>query len=211
MKSSVPTPAPARTGPTRVTASARTRQAATAAALVALTLGTLLAAHPAVAGKAHQHGVAKLDVALEGQQLTLELDSPLDNLLGFERAPRTAAERQRADAMATRLRQPQTLFQPDAAAGCTPGPVALNAPVLGLSDAAGAPAAAPGAAAASDHADLAARFVFTCTRPEALRQVEVGLFKGFSGFKRIETQVVTPRGQARRTLTPAAPRLALPD
>ena len=32
---------------------------------------------------AHVHGDAHLDVALEGDTLSLQLESPLDNLLGF--------------------------------------------------------------------------------------------------------------------------------
>jgi hypothetical protein len=40
------------------------------------------------AGKAHEHGALKLDVAIEGNKLTIAMEAPLDNLLGFERAPR---------------------------------------------------------------------------------------------------------------------------
>ena len=41
----------------------------------------------------HQHGVAKLDVAYDQGALSIELEAPLDVLLGFERAPRPDAER----------------------------------------------------------------------------------------------------------------------
>ena len=56
------------------------------------------------AGKAHVHGIAKLDVAVEATKITVQLESPLDNLLGYERAPRTDAERRQADAMVARLK-----------------------------------------------------------------------------------------------------------
>lgn len=176
------------------------------ARLAALALALL--AGPAFAGKAHQHGVAKLDVTLEGQRLTLDLDSPLDNLLGFERAPRTAAERQKVQAMSDTLKDAARVFTPDAAAGCTALPSELVAPVAGLGSAAGTPGTKP--ADGHAHADLAATFAFDCRQPDALQSIEVGLFKAFSGFKRIEVQLATPRGQASRTLTPAAARLALP-
>jgi hypothetical protein len=48
---------------------------------------------------AHVHGLVKLGVAVQGPTVSIELDSPLDNLLGFEHRPRTAAERQAARAL----------------------------------------------------------------------------------------------------------------
>ena len=54
----------------------------------------------AFAGKAHQHGVARLDLAVDGGTVTIAVEMPLDALVGFERSPRTGAERQAAAAFA---------------------------------------------------------------------------------------------------------------
>jgi hypothetical protein len=156
-------------------------------------------------GKAHQHGVAQLAVAVEGARLVIELDTPLDNLIGFERAPRTAAERQRADAAITKLRAAQTLFKAPAEAGCTLAGVNLEAPLLGLkADDGGEPARVE-----DGHADLAGRFAFDCREPGKLRHLDVGLFSAFTGFKRIEAQVAGPKGQSKAMLRPSAARLTL--
>jgi len=56
----------------------------------------LLAAGAQAAPQAHEHGVARLSVAVDGKRRTIELDAPLDGWLGFERAPRTDAERKAA-------------------------------------------------------------------------------------------------------------------
>ena len=80
-----------------------------------------LAASAAHAGKAHEHGVVRLDVSVEGSRLTIDMVAALDNWLGFERAPRTDAERKAAAEVLARLRNPQQgtpLFAPDAAAQC---------------------------------------------------------------------------------------------
>ena len=45
----------------------------------------------AAADTAHEHGALKLDVAIDGQLLLISMEAPLDNLLGFERAPRSVA------------------------------------------------------------------------------------------------------------------------
>lgn len=85
------------------------------------------------AGKAHEHGALKLDVAIEGNKLTIAMEAPLDNLLGFERAPRTDAERKAAAEVLARLRSPiqgKALFSADAAAQCTLSKADVQAPVL---------------------------------------------------------------------------------
>jgi Protein of unknown function (DUF2796) len=43
----------------------------------------LLVAVRALAAEPHVHGVARLDVAVEGPGLTLMLESPLDSLVGL--------------------------------------------------------------------------------------------------------------------------------
>ena len=67
---------------------------------------------------AHQHGVAKLAVAVDGKLLEIALESPLDNLLGFERAPRTDAEREAVRKMAQRFHAAAGLYTPTPAANC---------------------------------------------------------------------------------------------
>lgn len=187
---------------------ARRRPVRILTALAAVTLASTLWPQPAQAhSKAHQHGVAKLDVVIDGNALTIELDTPLDNLVGFERAPRTPAERQRVDAMTTRLKTPETLFKTDAAAACSTKATTIEAPVLGLGTPSAGAAGGPAAKPADDHADLNARFEFECRSIGDLRQIDVALFSAFSGFKRLEVQMAGPKGQSKRTLTPASARL----
>lgn len=150
------------------------------------------------AGAAHEHGALKLDVAIEGKLLTILLEAPLDNLLGFERAPRSDAERRRTDQAVARLRDTAALMRPDAAAGCVAQPADLHAPVLGLGD---APATPDG------HAELVARWSFVCQAAPA--HLELRLFDAFRQLRRVDAQVITGKGQHKATLTPTAPRVKL--
>ena len=155
------------------------------------------------AGKAHEHGALKLDVAIEGNKLTISMEVPLDNLLGFERAPRTDAERKAAADVLARLRSPAQgtpLFAVDPAAGCTLGKAEVQAPVL-------EPGAKP--AAKDDHADLDASYEFTCARPDELRMLDVGLFDAYKRTQRIDVQVAGPKGQAKLTLKRPARKVQL--
>ena len=94
-------------------------------ALVLMYLGCARAASP------HEHGVAHLDVAVDGQRLTISLETPLENLLGFERAPRTETERKSVALLQERLKAPTKLLLIDPAAGCSKGQVELFSAALG--------------------------------------------------------------------------------
>ena len=142
-----------------------------------------------------------LDVAVESGRVSFSLETPLDNLLGFERGPRTDAERAKADAALARLRDAAALFRIDAAAGCTLAKVDLVSPALGLGP---APASAK-----EGHADLDGQFDFGCTAGARAGFVEVGLFEAFPSLKRIELQLATPKGQMKVTLRRPQSRVAL--
>jgi len=187
-------------------ATARQRRAhATAAARWMATLAAVAFVLPAAAAeRAHVHGAARLDVAVEARRITLQLDTPLDNLLGFERAPRTAAERQQADAAVARLKDAATLFRIDPAAGCTLARVELNSAALKL----GTPDAADAADAKAGHADLEGGFEFACQAGAKAAYIDTALF-AFAPLRQVDVQVAAPAGQFKRTLTRTASRLVL--
>ena len=161
----------------------------------------LLAASLAWAARPHQHGVAQLDIAVEGGKVTIDFESPLDNLVGFERAPRTDGQRQRSDAAVATLKAGETLLLIDPAARCTLARVTLNSAPLQL----GTP---DPKATAEDHSDLDASFEFTC-QGGAPGFVEVGLFEAFPRLQRIEVQTATARGQTRAILKRPDKRVGL--
>lgn len=154
------------------------------------------------AAKAHDHGVARLDVAIDGTRITLQLQTPLDNLLGFERAPRTDAERRAADAVVMKLNAAAALFKPDPAAQCSLGSVALVSAALKLGP------AAP-ATSGDGHADLEADIRFDCKDAAQATFIDVMLFDSFPRLKRLQIQAATARGQFKRTLAAPARRVDL--
>lgn len=162
-------------------------------ALLAIPMG-------AAAQHAHEHGRLRLAIAIDGEQLSIALEAPLDSLVGFERAPRTDAERRSAAAALARLRDTAALFTPDAAARCTAQPVELEAGLL-----------APGAAAApaEDHADIDASYRFRCSQPAQLRSLQTTLLEAFPRATRIDVQVAGPRGQRKATLQRPASTIEL--
>ena len=153
---------------------------------------------------AHTHGLMTLDVAVDAQTVTLAIASPLDSFLGFERAPRTDAERKRVADMVARLKAADQLFQPDAAAGCKLTTVDLESASLGL----GA-AHDHGHGEKDEHADIAVDIVFTCAKAADARFIDVKLFDAYPRLRSIDAQVAAPQGQFKRSLRPGAARLGL--
>jgi hypothetical protein len=157
--------------------------------------GLLCLGATAFAGKAHEHGSVSLDLAIDAADVTLAVEMPMDSLLGFERTPRTQAERQAAAAALAKMRDAAALFRFDAAAQCTLASVKVEAPVLERT----AKPAAPG-----EHADLDASYVFRCAQPARLAALEVLLFDAFPRVERIAVQAVLPHGQYKVVLRRAA-------
>jgi len=187
-----------------------------------LTLLTgMLAAAPALAEGPHQHGTARLELAVDGASLAITLDSPLDNLLPFERAPRTDAERAAVRALAQRLHAAAALLQPSPAAGCTLRAVRLQSEVLDPAllakapppaAAAATPAAKPApapAAAAGAHADLEASVDFDCRTPAALKGLALGgLFQAFPKLRQLDAALVAPGVQRGFQVRASQPQIA---
>jgi hypothetical protein len=166
-----------------------------------LLAAALLASAGAFAGKAHQHGHAQLAVAVDPQRITISLDTPLDNLVGFERAPRDDAAKKRVDEALARLRDTAALWRVDPAAQCKPDKVEITAPVLGLG------AAAP--AGKNDHADVEVSWEFACAAAPRAGFVETGLFEAFARLKQVAVQAASPKGQIKASLKRPASRIAL--
>jgi hypothetical protein len=183
-----------------------------AAALYALVL--LSPALSAPAHGPHEHGAARLDLAVEGASVTITLESPLANFLSFEHSPRTEQQKADARALAARLRQADGLFRLSEAAGCRLEKVTLEAEALEeiLRE-----SSSPGVARSGEeehaehdgeegeHSDLDAEYSFRCARPEVLHELEVSLFSVWPGLQEVDVRMVTPAGQGAAELTPEQP------
>jgi len=165
-----------------------------------LSLLLLVAGLPSVvsAAPAHVHGVGHLNVAIEGSQLSVSLEVPLDAFLGFERPPRTVKEKDAYAAMGKTLNDASALFMPTAAANCTVKSLKVGLPF----------ADGKATAGTEGHADIDADYVYQCAQPGALKGVETSLFKSFPKLYRLEARRSGPSGQGAGQLTPKKPSLS---
>ena len=143
---------------------------------------------------AHEHGKLTLNVALEADTLTVELDSPAMNILGFEHAPRTADEKRAVEAAHTFLKAGSGMFGVPPAARCSLAGVSLTLPEWHEE---------------GDHADYRARYTFTCTASKSLQWIEFWLLERFKNVTEARVNIVSASGQRSETVASARSRVSL--
>ncbi|MFK3819649.1 DUF2796 domain-containing protein [Pseudomonas sp. NPDC089407] len=151
---------------------------------------------------AHEHGVAKLNVVLDGNTLELEMDSPAMNLVGFEHAASSEADKAKVAAVRQQLEQPLKLFGLASAAGCKEDQQALESPLFG--DAAKADDDGDEHEKGHAHSDINAHYQLNCATPGKLAQIDLApLYKAFPATQKINVQLIGPNGQKGVETSPA--------
>ncbi len=172
--------------------------------------GVQVAMQTALAAGKHEHGKANLNVAVDGDRLLIELDSPADNLVGFEFKPRTDEQKARLAAALETLRDGAALFAMSPGADCRLQSAAVSPPRY-PSDHDHAHGHAHDRTKDEDsHADLEASWAFRCSNMAALMWLETSLFTRFPGTRQLATSILAPAGQTAVVLTPGTNRALLP-
>lgn len=154
---------------------------------------------------AHEHGVASLNAALDGNLLELQLESPAMNLVGFEHAAKSDADKAKVAAAKRELEQPVMLFALDSG-DCKATAVELESPLFGDHD---HDHDHDHHAHEGEHSDIHAHYRFECAKANELKQLDLAeLFKRFPATEKIQVQLIGPNGQQGVELTPAQPRLS---
>ena len=154
---------------------------------------------------AHEHGRGTLNIAVEGNRVSMELEAPAADILGFEHAAKTRKEKAAVEKATTQLSAPLSLFAFPAAAACrvTESKVEFGA---GEHDHA---AAGKADAHNDDHSEVKARYALDCTGPANITAIEFGYFRAFAGAQKLDVNVVTGKGQNKFQITRARPSLSL--
>jgi hypothetical protein len=144
--------------------------------------------------EAHQHGIATLRVALDGGRLSIELESPAVDVLGFERSPRSPEELAAARNAEETLRDAGALFSTAPKAECRAVQTDLDTPDWSGNE---------------SHYEYEGRYFYECRAPGALTHIDVLLVTKLSRSTRVRAQVVTSAVQSETELTRSNTRLRL--
>jgi hypothetical protein len=158
----------------------------------ALALPLMAPANVALA-QSHHHGTAEASLVLsEAGALSLALEIPAGDVLGFERLPATGAEQEAVAGAIAVLSEPLALFSFPAAAGCA----VVNA-VAELE-------------AEGGHAELAAEYVLQCRDAAALDRIEAGgLFVAFAGVHEVALAALVNGRAVQAEMSGSAPAAGL--
>lgn len=151
---------------------------------------------------AHEHGVAHLNAVLDGSTLELELESPAMNLVGFEHAVASDADKAKVAAVRAQLEQPLKLFGLPPAAGCKESDTDLESPLFGDKPAKDDDGDAD--EHEHGHSDIHAHYRLECASPDKLKTLDLTpLFKTYPSTQKIQLQLIGPNGQQGVEATPA--------
>jgi len=158
----------------------------------------------------HVHGSASLNVVVAGSSMFIELDTPWDNMVGFEHAPRNDEQHALVNGSLELLNNPATLLAIEGG-NCTLGDVTVES---------GMPEAehddehdedhdhaeaekhdsthddeAHDEHSDSEHATALATYSFACEDINQLESIDLVLFSIWSGFEELDVQLVGETGQ----------------
>ncbi len=153
---------------------------------------------------AHVHGIAALNLALEGSEVHVELDSPAANIVGFEHAPSSEADHAALDKAVATLKDGDRLFRFNEDAGCRMEEARVASELLdeeheghtkeGHED-------EQHEHEGETHSEIEAGYHFECDEPGKLTQLTVELFDAFPGTEKLKVQYVIESKQGAAELT----------
>ena len=151
--------------------------------------------------KPHVHGESKVKLAIEGNVVEIEFESPAHDIVGFESMPKTAKQRAAVESAVAALKKGETLFRLTPGAGCKLREAEVETP-LAESDHKDEHKQAE----EEEHSEFHAHYHFRCAQPERLKGVEVLLFGTFRTMREVDIGAILPGGQRAATLKPGANR-----
>lgn len=158
----------------------------------------------------HEHGVAHLNVAIEGGSVAVALASPAINLLGFEHQAHDEQEQARVAAVRGLLEQPLSWLGLSEDATCSVSEQTLTGAVLGYNHPGYGDRTQTTAPAQDDgHSDIRAEYQLDCTGA-AIDELDLAaFFETFPQTEKLQVQAIGPNGQHAAELTADNPRLPL--
>lgn len=144
--------------------------------------------------KAHDHGSAQLDIAVDGKSVDFEFHAAAMGVVGFEHIPTSAADKKKqADALAALKANFAKIVSFDPAAGCK-----ISAKSVAVNQ------------EEPDHAEVDGHFAAECSRDLAGQKVSFDFSKYYPAFSSVKVQVVTNQGSTGADLKGGRGTVTLP-
>ena len=171
---------------------------------------------------AHVHGHGTLNIAIEDKRVSMELEAPGMDIVGFEHAATTAAQKAAVEEAKTQLASPLSVLALPAAAACSlaTADVKLESEHAHGDDhdhdakdqhdhSGHDPEGKAQAKDAGGHNHFHVAYTFDCSNPVELTGITFDYFKLFAGAQGLTVNVVTGKGQSKYEVSRDKPTLDL--
>jgi hypothetical protein len=163
----------------------------------------------------HVHGHGTLNIAIEDKRVSMELEAPGMDIVGFEHAPSSDDQKAAVEKATARLEKPLGVFSLPVSAGCTVAEAKVSVEAEHAHhdgddekhdakddhdhdhDAAGG------------HNQFEASYALDCANPSELTTITFDYFALFAGAHDLTVNVVTAKGQSKYEVSRSKPTLDL--
>ena len=161
---------------------------------------------------AHEHGHGSFNVAIEGKRVSMELEAPGADIVGFEHKARSKKQKAAVSKAKKSLKRLAKVVELPKAAGCKVMKVSVELHIEGddhddhghkkkkAKHSHGHKHGHKKEAkkeAEESHSEFHAAYQLTCKSPENLVSLAFPYFKNFKGAKELEVSVVGPKSQKK--------------
>ena len=163
---------------------------------------------------AHEHGAGNFNIAIEGKRVSMELEAPGADIVGFEHKAETKEQKAAVSRAEEKLKNIANVVGLPAAAGCKLEKASVELHIeAGDHDDHGHEKKAAKKdhghghshghkdekheAKEASHSEFHAEYALTCASPEKLVELTFPYFANFKGAKELEVSVVGPKSQKR--------------
>ena len=167
---------------------------------------------------AHNHGFGELNVAIEGQTVVIELNSPAFNIVGFEHSPETNKDKAAIKDAVSVLNDGSKLFLFPTTAGCRLASVHIGSSLIDGQHSAQKNHDGDHKDSKHDdhkdhdgdhkerdiHSEFQANYKFQCDVVEKVNTIQIMIFKHFPNTRQLDVKTILPNGQSAMKLTPAS-------
>lgn len=159
---------------------------------------------------AHEHGHGSFNIAIEGKKVSMELEAPGADIVGFEHKASTKKQKAAVSSAKKKLRKLANIVGLPAAAGCKITKSSVELHIEGDDDHAhGKKKAkhdhghkhgkkeAKKEAKEESHSEFHVEYQLSCKSPEKLVELTFPYFKNFKGAQELEVSVAGPKTQKK--------------
>jgi len=156
---------------------------------------------------AHVHGHGRLNIAIEDKTMSMDLEVPAADIVGFEHEPETPEQKAALDEAKAKLGAGLSLFTPASAAGC----VQTSAKIMTEADHDEEEPHDSHHAHEADHrhSEFHAEYAFECASPSQITSMSFDYFEVFPNAEALNVSLITTKGQASYEVARGKPSLDL--